>query len=267
MVTDNDRIKSKENHLLAQQALNSLTISANLTDIWRVLHPNVPGYTWKRRIQNSDEEMSARLDYFLCSDSIVNRVVSMDHCVGYQTDHALITMKIQTGVVKRGRGFWKFNTKNLNNKEYVEGAKRVIGHAKYKFKNSNPAIKWEMIKCELIAYTRSYSAAISANRNLRFETLNKCLNFLANYKDPNPEVQLLLNMKKTAAKAEMDRMLQQQVITHAMLSKTKWYAYGERSCKYFYSLAKSKYNAKTMQRLQVENGNIITDPTGTSKIL
>ena len=43
-------------------------------------------------------------------------------------------------------------------------------------------------------------------------------------------------------------------------SKAKWYELGERNTKYFFSLEKTKYNAKTCYKAFDESGNILTQP-------
>ena len=43
-------------------------------------------------------------------------------------------------------------------------------------------------------------------------------------------------------------------------SKAKWYAEGERNTKYFYSLEKARYNAKTCFRIISDRGDEISEP-------
>ena len=43
-------------------------------------------------------------------------------------------------------------------------------------------------------------------------------------------------------------------------SKAQWYEEGEKSSKYFFSLEKAKYNAKTCYRLITDKGEELTSP-------
>ena len=57
----------------------------DLTDAWRVLHPDSLRYTWRRR----KPEIQCRLDFFLVSQSLMCNVTHADISTGYKTDHSI----------------------------------------------------------------------------------------------------------------------------------------------------------------------------------
>ena len=45
---------------------------------------------------------------------------------GYRTDHSAIMFTFSTGLGKRGKGYWKFNSQLLRDLEYVNKVKQCI---------------------------------------------------------------------------------------------------------------------------------------------
>ena len=258
-----DCVNCKERHTMARNVVCGMMKTLKLTDIWRVINPNISSYTWGRKMVSSKtDKMEARLDFFLRSDNICNRIKSVSHKTNYLTDHKLIDLVLQTGIPKHGRGFWKFNTRNLESDEFMNGARTVIQAALEKHRLSNPTTKWEMAKCEFTSYSDRYSRIIAKYRNIKFQALNKRIEFLEKQDSDSDNIQIkdLLQYELDEAKLQIDILLHEQTMKYMMMSKTKWYAYGERNTKYFYSLAKSNYNNKTMRRLQLESGAVVEEP-------
>ena len=105
-----------------------------------------------------------RLDFFLISDGLVTRTKHSAHAYSFASDHSMVTITLQTKVIERGHGFWKFNSKLLENKLFVEAAQKVIETASKKYYHSSPSIKWEMIKCEIIAFSKSFSSRLAKKK-------------------------------------------------------------------------------------------------------
>jgi hypothetical protein len=71
---------------------------------------------------------ASRIDYFLISTDIKSRIVSADirpATISY-TDHQAISLKINHKAESRGRGYFKLNSKILENEEYKEIIKQLI---------------------------------------------------------------------------------------------------------------------------------------------
>ncbi len=81
----------------------------DLSDIWRDQHSNVKNYTWK---SSSKPPIMCRLDYFLVSKSLYNRIETSEISHGFKSDHSLISFIISPHT-PRGPGFWKLNTSLL----------------------------------------------------------------------------------------------------------------------------------------------------------
>ena len=63
----------------------------------------------------------------------------------------------------------------------------------------------------------------------------------------------------TESRKELDELITLDAKGSIFRSKVQWYEFGEKSNKYFYSLEKSRYNAKTCFNLFDENNELISD--------
>ena len=93
----------------------------NVQDVWRIKHPNQKSFTWS---QNSPF-IFCRLDYWLVSDSLYDKVGNLDIVSAIKTDHSAIKLqlhKIEEG--PKGTGFWKMNTSMLNDVAYCDEVKK-----------------------------------------------------------------------------------------------------------------------------------------------
>ena len=149
----------------------------DLTDAWRVLHPDSLRYTWRRR----KPEIQCRLDFFLVSQSLMCNVTHADISTGYKTDHSMINISITVQSNPRGPGFWKLNTIFLTEIEYVNQIKSTIQAVKEEYQNDdtmNHALLWEVIKMKTREQSLKYAAAKKAKILKREEDLEKAINNL-----------------------------------------------------------------------------------------
>ena len=94
-----------------------------LIDAFRERWPVLKRYTW--RVKNPSLKQ-ARLDFFLVSPSINERIVGCDVKPGYRTDHSMIELEMVLMDQEKGRGLYKFNVSLLKDKDYVTMVKRTI---------------------------------------------------------------------------------------------------------------------------------------------
>ena len=87
----------------------------NLKDLYQELNTHTKRYTWRRR----NPIKQARLDYFLCSDTLLDIVNSCVIKPGYRTDHSFVITRLCICKFKRGQKLWKLNCSLLKNKDYL----------------------------------------------------------------------------------------------------------------------------------------------------
>ena len=77
-----------------------------------------------------------------------NSVVSIEHKLGYKSDHSLVLLKIDVTQHTRGLGYFKLNNSLLLDNEYQEQIKKNIEKKEKVAFNTeaNPNTLWELIK-------------------------------------------------------------------------------------------------------------------------
>ena len=93
----------------------------NVQDVWRIKHPNQKSFTWSLK----SPFIFFRLDYWLVSDSLYDKVGNLDIVSAIKKGHSPITLqlhKIEEG--PEGPGFWTLNTSMLNDVAYFDEVKK-----------------------------------------------------------------------------------------------------------------------------------------------
>ena len=111
-------------HWNSLKELKSIQNNLDLTDIWRDLNPEENRYTWRR----NRKEIHCRLDFFLVSLSIAEKISNADILPGYKTDHSMCKIDINYHSNPRGPGFWKLNCALFSEVDYVNAIKSTLGN-------------------------------------------------------------------------------------------------------------------------------------------
>ena len=261
MDVDKDRKGSRFNHNRVCEFLNNALDTFELCDIWRVLNPNKCEYTWFR---TNPSRHFARLDYFLISDSLCSRVNHVRHTPGFATDHSAVTLSLKTDTPVKGKGFWKLNVKHLSDKVYITEINEVIEKAASKYKDCNPALRWEMIKCEIVGYSMLFSITKAKKKKEMLNNLNRTLKYLETLRvnNTNPNIQ----EEYEAVKAKIDSFMKEKTQSLIFMSRANYYQEGERNTKYFYATAKKRAQQRTMYEVNDANNKLVKDPKAILKV-
>ena len=233
--------------------LMSLFEALNMVDVWRILNPDTRRYTWHSRGKAS------RLDYIFISDCLLNCVNNCDILPGIHSDHSLLSVSFNNGDnTIRGRGLWKFNSTLLKDPIYVENVKKLILSSKDKHKDLDSGLKWEMIKHDIRAYTKPYSAKKKLEKENLKKQLEERIAKLEEMIDIDPE-SVDLCTEFFNVKQELEAVEKQEANSIIFRSKIKWAEQGEKNSKYFLNLEKKNYVNKLITQLKVGD-DLITDP-------
>ena len=165
----------------------------------------------------------------------------------------MVQLCIKTGGSQRGPGYWKFNNTLLHDKCFVDKTNNIIEVAKQKYKDANPADRWEMCKNDVTDWTIDRSKEISKNRKEKFSNLMKIINKEHIKRFPKQE-------ELKIAQMELDALIAIQVRSAQFRSKAEWHEASDANKKRFFNIEKSRYNKKAMRMLHTESGDIISDP-------
>ena len=158
----------------------------------------------------------------LISDTLTSKVINVTYRHGYCTDHSIVELVLNAGGQPRGRGFWKMNTKNLDDMSYCEGIAQVVEKAARKYERCNPGTQWEMIKCEIISFSQNYSHQKRKTAKDRLNRLIHACEFLTKLLQQNycPKVEAELNK----IKSEIEKDQHSKVQTLLFMGRARYYA-------------------------------------------
>ncbi len=98
-----DIMSNKCDNPIYRKEIFSLIEVFDLSDCWRDLNPTTRRYTWHSKLKSS------RLEYWLISKHLLNKIYSLISYQGLHSDHSILQITMGNNELVRGKGFWKFN--------------------------------------------------------------------------------------------------------------------------------------------------------------
>lgn len=257
------------NNPRAREKILDLKEIYNLIDPFRELKPDVKRFTWRKKTPLKQ----ARLDFFLLSDSMLNRINDVSIENSYRSDHSPVTLKMKINEFSRGKGLWKFNNSLLYDIEYVNTVKSIIRKVKeqyavlvYNQENLDTVDDMELqltiddqlfletLLLEIRGKTISYSSFKKKEKVKLEAKLIQDINILEENLQTNMEFDLI-ESKKT----ELRLLRKEKLKGHFVRSRTQWIEDGEKPTNYFCHLENRNYINKTIPKLIDDEGNCISD--------
>ncbi len=186
----------------------------------------------------------------------------------------MITLALNMGEHKRGKGFWKLNTSLLFDKEYISIIQTVIKEEIEKYKTASCNVNnsdseeielvisnqlfFECLKLAIRGKTISYASykkKLKVNREKALE--QKILDFENNIMNNPIDVEQLDELQET--KRELQKMRETYLQGVMIRSRARYYEEGEKPSKFFLSLEKKKFIQKVINKVCVGD-NHITNP-------
>ena len=194
----------------------------------------------------------------LVSQSHLGSVTKSDITYGHQSDHSLISIKLQLNETQRGPGVWKLNNEVLEESAYCDG----IVHQIHKVVQSSPCLDdgelWLAIKDGCTKYSQHYCKERSKAVKDEFNYLTDTYEFLQDDLNRNPGNTDALNSIRQV-KNRINVLNRLKTNSAIFRSRAKWFRDGETSSKFFFSLEKKKFMAKNMNCVIDDDGNILYD--------
>ena len=256
------------NNPRSRKKVIELMENCDLTDIYRNLHPNDKKFTWRRK----NPLKQARLDYFLISNTMVDLVKCCTIKPGYRSDHSSVHLEIRLLQFQIGKGIWKLNNSLLSNMEYLDLIKKVIADEKLKY--AIPVYSLNFIESTIsdehlkfivdddifleLLYLRIRGESIKFGSGLRKNRENKekaLINDIELLEQGQPYNHYIIDDKKQ----ELETLREHKMKGQFIRSRLKWLNEGEKPTKFFCSLEKRNYTEKTIRKLQLSDGTLITD--------
>lgn len=242
-----------------QQVINTieeLQSELDLHDVWRIKNPETRSYTWSQ----AEPPIFSRLDYWLISNSLMDKVYTADIIPSIKTDHSAITIEFrEIDDEAKGPGIWKLNCSLLYDETYVERINFLIPRWVKEGKKDleDPRSVWDWVKYNIKKYSRKYSMNKCKGKKVEEEMLNMELKkaYRKFQNNPSPENQAALN----ALQERIEKNYEKKVEGIIVRSRARWHEHGEKNSKYFFNLEKRNHIKKHIRKLSM-SGVITTDP-------
>ena len=171
---------------------------------------------------------------------------------GVLSDHRALYLAIDLSLNERGNGFWKLNTTFLSEMKYTQMINREINLVLESCTQKSRAVTWEILKARIKKASIEYARGRTSESKLVIANLSEKVNeYQSNFPLTKEDDDILAKTKMDLENRMLDR-------AKSMLfrSKVRWYEEGEINTKYFYSLEKARYNAKTCHKILCERGEL-----------
>ena len=249
-----DRENTYCNNNKAKEEVINLSDEYQLRDVWRIQNPDKREFSWRKG--KTYPVTASRIDYALVSGGIDQKVELSMYTSSIKTDHRAFYMTIQLDPFERGNGYWKLNNTLLQDKEFVKLMNQELDQSIMASMYKQPDERWEIVKKRVKTTATKYARGKASEDKLIISQLSEKVTEYESRLPLTREEDKLLE----ESRAEWEERSMERAKGIIFRSKARWYEQGEKSTKYFFSLEKSKYNAKTCFRLITENGDEIDDP-------
>ena len=250
-----DRKNTYFNNNRAKDQVLDIMEEFSLNDTWRVRNPEKLEYSWTRKTSRSHEREASRIDFALVSAGLDQKVEMIMYISSIKTDHRAVYMVINTMGNERGPGYWKFNTRLLQDSQYLETMNKQIEAFIADQSGDDPCAVWEKFKGMIKKTTVKFCRRRTDQDKL---ILSQLCEKVKEYESRLP-LQEREDKLYVETKAEFEDKIMEKTLGVMFRCKANWYEYGEQNTKYFYSLEKAKYNSKTCFRLVTEQGQELRD--------
>ena len=255
---DHDRLNTYHNNNKAKEQVEDMADEFCLKDLWRIRNQDKREYSW---FKTGNLNKASRIDLALISAGLDQRVELIMYLSSIKTDHRGLYMVLDMDGFERGTGYWKFNSSLLLNPTFLEYMNSELQKSSRLTEHKNPKERWEIIKSRIKKAASKFTREQSREENLVISALTKKVN---EYEASLPLTEESDKLWQET-KADLEEKLLEKTKGSIFRSKVRWYEQGEKNTKYFFSLEKCKYNAKTCYKLVDDLNQEVTDPQKNSR--
>ena len=248
-----DRENTYHNNNRALEVVEDIMEEYCLKDTWRIQNPEKREFSWRKA--KTFPIKASRIDYALISGGLDQYVKAIEYISSLKTDHRAIYLVLDLTPFERGTGYWKLNNTLLRDAEYVKKVNIEIDRVVMISQSKSPIEQWELLKKRIKQISIEFAKSKVAEDKIVISNLSEKVN---EYEATLPLTENE-NRLYEATKSELEDKMSERIQGVMFRSKAKWYEEGEKSTKYFYSLEKARYNAKTCYQLINERGDIVNN--------
>ena len=250
---DRFRCSSKSNDG-GQSELKELMSKKNLEDIYRRRNPNTKSYTWCRGNKKS------RIDYWLVSKTLENRIQSVEHQGCPYSDHDLVFIRVSLTEKTHGPGSWKMNSEVIESDLFKNVFSKFWKEWQQKRSHfSDIGLWWDLGKVKIKELTIWCACRIKLEQSNERKVLEKRIASLKT----NPDYD---SHKLHELESNLRDILDEESNGAKVRSRVNWFEEGEKPTRFFHALEKTKSKGKSWERILDKNGQIVEDEVDIMKV-
>ena len=234
----------------------------NLCDPFRIEFPNRKLYTYKSYSQINGINSQSRIDRFYVNKRLLNNFKSRI-IPSNLSDHDLVTFAFEpqkhNASARPGEGVWKFNTKLLQDEEFVT----IINNKIDSFiarEHEYPNIQefWDALKMALKICAQDYNIKKKRRDKIAFENAINELQLESDKNTPDlPKIAQLSSFIADLERNEVDSLI--------FNNKLDVIESDEKPTQFFYKRLEKRKEASTITKLKNKDGQIVTDQKSVLK--
>ena len=240
-----------------------------LIDTFRYFHPNTKRYTWRRR----NPVKQARLDYFIVSSCFIDLVSNCKIVPGYRSDHSVHEVNIKISNFTQGKGLWKLNCDLLKNQDFINLVNDTIQRTRLEYIAPvyNPTflenapdldvtftIDVDLVLEMILLKVREASIKFSSKlKHARADQEKSLVNQIELIEKEYPSLHSENELEKL--KQQLESLREVKLKGQMVRSRAQWLHSGEKPSHYFCNLERKNFLDKTIRKICLDNGEIITN--------
>lgn len=237
--------------LTYRNGLRSFMEDAMLSDVWRDRFPSRSSFTFRRA------KYASRLDLFLVSTHVTERVSNLKSQVSAQSDHSIISITIDDRASPRGPGLWKLDTTLLSNDDFILRMSTFLRSWTPPPELEDPRMRWDWLKFKIKGFIIKYSRDRRSREKQAVQELNKELQVLSNRlnrgdRDENVPIQM------NSVRRELKQMEDIHANRLIFRSRSRWAHLGEKPSGYFLNLEKRQTRDRTLSSVVCSDSDVVT---------
>lgn len=144
-------------HTKSRAVLHNFMKDLNLLDIWRHFNPGKVSYS----CYSGAYQTYARIDYFLISAHILNRIDDVLYHSIVISDHAAVELKYHSTILRKDPPMWRFQIGWLRDPSFIEYlGKQIDDYFELNTSETSACVRWEAFK----AYIRGQIIGLCSSK-------------------------------------------------------------------------------------------------------
>ncbi len=232
-INDNDRKNIRGNRDVSRTSLTNLLKSLKLNDAWYIQN-SLPHFTFTDPGNGSQ----SRIDYFFISNTKNYKIKNTFLKYAPIPDHhSAVFMVYKVNDNKKGKGYWKFNSKLLRSPDLRPLIIKIANECRRNYPDINNRTRWELFKIQVQEACIHLGVHWAKKKKECFNILQCEIDILNKNESEGVQIDTAYRDKLTK---NLDNLYKEKDDGYLIRSKIKWVEEGERSSKFFFNLEKSR---------------------------